>query len=84
MQAGMKMPKPQLEPEATQERDKAEIREILRIIIQSHDDMRNLMNMQSPHDSCPVEEIMESLQTVGTLSVYPSTSERLKYVISRN
>ncbi|KAF8061461.1 hypothetical protein FPV67DRAFT_1509075 [Lyophyllum atratum] len=48
------------ESKAIQERDKIEMREVLEKIIQSNQDMKALLSMQS---SRPVEEIMESLQT---------------------
>ena len=53
-----------MESQAIQERDKEEIREVLQMIVKSTDDMRVLLNMPS---SRPVEEIMESLQTVRTI-----------------
>jgi len=79
---GMEMTKHQLESKATQARDKAEIREVLQIIVKSQDDMRTLLNMQSSLDSRPVEEVMESLQTVGILRflTYPC-SRRLKNIM---
>lgn len=49
------------ESRAVQERDKAEIRDVLQKIVKSTDDMRALLNMQSAQ---PIDEIMESLQTV--------------------
>ncbi|KAF5386738.1 hypothetical protein D9615_001785 [Tricholomella constricta] len=48
------------ESKAVQERDKAELRKVLERIVQSTQDMRSLLSMQS---SQPVEEMMESLQT---------------------
>ncbi|KAG5652945.1 hypothetical protein H0H81_002953 [Sphagnurus paluster] len=48
------------ESKAIQARDKAEVREVLERIVQSTQDMKTLLSMQS---SRPVEEIMESLQT---------------------
>jgi hypothetical protein len=67
MQVGMEMSKRQ-ERQATQECNKAEIREILQLIIQSQDEMRNLLSMPFSHDWCPAEEVMERLQTVGFIS----------------
>ena len=79
MQMGMEMTKHQLESKAIQERDKAEIREVLQIIVNNQDDMRTLLNMQSSRDSQPVEEMMESLQTVSILRFLPCPrSGRLK------
>ncbi|KAF8163016.1 ras guanine nucleotide exchange factor domain-containing protein [Crassisporium funariophilum] len=63
MQINMEMSRSNLESKAIQERDKAEIREVLQVIVRSTDDMRALLNMQSSRDSRPVEEMMESLQT---------------------
>ena len=53
-----------MESQAIQEREKEEIREVLQTIVESTDDMRVLLNMQS---SRPVGEIMKSLQTVRTI-----------------
>jgi len=82
MQMGMQMTKHHLESQAIQARDKAEIREVLQIIVKSQDDMRTLLSMQSSRDSRPVEEVMESLQTVGILRslAYPC-SRRLKNIM---
>lgn len=83
MQMGMQMTRHQLESKAIQERDKAEIREVLQIIVRSQDDMRTLLNMQSSRDSRPVEEMMESLQTVGIPRFRPCLrSGRLKIIMS--
>jgi len=60
----MELARGHMELQAIQERDKEEIREVLQTIVKSTDDMRALLNMQS---SRPVEEIMESLQTVRTI-----------------
>jgi len=60
----MELARGHMESQAIQELDKEEIREVLQTIVESTDDMRVLMNMQS---SRPVEEIMESLQTVHTI-----------------
>jgi len=80
---GMEMTRHHLESKATQERDKTEIREVLQIIVKSQDDMRTLLDMQSSRDSRPVEEIMQSLQTVGILCSRPCPrSGRLKITIS--
>lgn len=56
------------ESRAVQERDKAEIRDVLQKIVKSTDDMRALLNMQS---SQPIDEIMESLQTVRLQYINP-------------
>jgi len=81
MQMGMEMTRRQLESKAIQARDKAEIREVLQIIVKSQDDMRTLLSMQSSRDSRPVEEMMESLQTVSILCflAHPR-SGKLKHV----
>ncbi|KAG5645836.1 hypothetical protein DXG03_005177 [Asterophora parasitica] len=49
-----------VESKAIQDRDRAEMRDVLEKIVQSTQDMKALLSMQS---SRPVEEIMESLQT---------------------
>lgn len=61
---GMGLARNQLETRAIRERDQEEIRELLQKIVSSNDDMKALLSMQS---SRPVEEIMESLQTVHTI-----------------
>jgi son of sevenless len=48
------------ESQASSERDRAEIRELLQSIVHSNTDMMALVNMTSDH---PVEAVMESLQT---------------------
>lgn len=64
----MELTRGQLETRAIHERDKAEIRELLENIIHSNEDMRTLLSMNSPQ---PVEDVMESLQTVShTVRVY--------------
>jgi len=60
----MELARGHMESQAIQERDKEEIREVLQTIVKSTDDMKVLLNMQS---SRPVEEIMESLQTVRSI-----------------
>lgn len=64
MQLNLELTRGHLETRAVQDRDKAEIRELLLDIIQSNEDMKTLFNM---HASQPfaVEDVMESLQTVG-------------------
>ncbi|KAH9483782.1 Serine/threonine-protein kinase STY17 [Psilocybe cubensis] len=62
IQMNMEMTRNQMESKAIQERDKAEIREVLQIIVKSTDDMKAILNMQSV-DSRPVEQMMQSLQT---------------------
>ncbi|KAF8906062.1 hypothetical protein CPB84DRAFT_1844704 [Gymnopilus junonius] len=59
----MELSRGQLESRATHDRDKAEMRELLRMIVKNTDNMKDLLNMQSSRDSNPVEEMMESLQT---------------------
>jgi hypothetical protein len=80
MQMGMEMTRHHLESKAIQQRDKAEIREVLQVIVKSQEDMRTLLSMQSSH---PVEEMMESLQTVNILLflAHPR-SGRLKHILS--
>ncbi|KAF8892698.1 ras guanine nucleotide exchange factor domain-containing protein [Infundibulicybe gibba] len=56
----MELARGHLESKAIQERDKAEIRELLQGILKSNEDMKALLNMKS---SQPVEDVMESLQT---------------------
>lgn len=58
----------QVESAAIRARDQAEIRDLLQKIVSNNDDMKALLSMQS---SRPVEEIMESLQTVHFISCYP-------------
>lgn len=51
---------------AMQERDKIEMRELLQKIVKDTDNMKALLDMQATHHgSDPVEEVMESLQTVS-------------------
>ncbi|RDB23999.1 Serine/threonine-protein kinase STY17 [Hypsizygus marmoreus] len=59
MSINMELTRGHQETRAIQERDKAEMREVLQDIVQSTQDMKALLSMQS---SQPVEEIMESLQ----------------------
>ncbi|KAF8964650.1 ras guanine nucleotide exchange factor domain-containing protein [Flammula alnicola] len=63
IQVNMEMTRGQLESKAIQERDKAEIRDLLQVIVKSNEDMKALLTMQPSRDSRPVEEMMESLQT---------------------
>jgi len=60
----MEITKGQLESQAMQQRDKAEIRELLRVLIESTQSMKDLLNLKSSANSHPVEAIMGSLQTV--------------------
>jgi len=54
------------ESKAIQERDNAEIRELLQVILRSQDDMKALLNMDHRDaESRPVEEMMGILQTVS-------------------
>jgi len=63
IQMKMEMGRGYIESKAIQERDNAEIREVLQIIVKSTDDMKALLNMEHSRDSRPVEEMMEILQT---------------------
>ncbi|KAH6918894.1 hypothetical protein BKA70DRAFT_1089732 [Coprinopsis sp. MPI-PUGE-AT-0042] len=58
--AGLALRRDIHENQAIQERDRAEIRELLQSIVHSTADMRTLVDMNSDH---PVEAVMESLQT---------------------
>ncbi|KDR73425.1 hypothetical protein GALMADRAFT_124495 [Galerina marginata CBS 339.88] len=79
IQMNMEMTRGHLESKAINERDKAEIREVLHIIVKSTDDMKALLSMQSSVDSRPVEQMMESLQTeLRDPSLQPSEEEVFK------
>lgn len=64
----MEIARGQEQSKAIQERDRAELRELLQHIVRSQEDMRMLLRMQPSRDSHPVEQIMESLQTVSQLT----------------
>jgi son of sevenless-like protein len=65
----MDFSKGQRELVAIQERDHAELREILQTIIKDVDDLRTIMNMKSPE----VQGIMESIQEVGQVFKHKAT-----------
>lgn len=55
----------QLATRQHQERDKAELRDLLGNIIRNNDDMKTLLDMySSPESPHPVVQVMESLQMV--------------------
>uniref|UniRef100_A0A8H8CMT1 Uncharacterized protein n=1 Tax=Psilocybe cubensis TaxID=181762 RepID=A0A8H8CMT1_PSICU len=51
--------------QAIQQQEKSEIRNVLRSIVKSSEDIKTLLSMQSLPGSHAVEEIMERLQTTG-------------------
>ncbi|KAK0210526.1 kinase-like domain-containing protein [Desarmillaria ectypa] len=59
IQLGLQLARGQLETRAIQERDKAEIRELLERIVNSNDDMKALIEV---HPSEMIEDVMVSLQ----------------------
>ncbi|KAF9050727.1 hypothetical protein BDZ89DRAFT_1098758 [Hymenopellis radicata] len=59
IQLNLELSRVQLEARATQERDRAEFRELLQKIVRSTDDMKALLGAQS---SAVLEDVMESLQ----------------------
>lgn len=77
----MELSRGQLESRAMQDRDKEEMRELLQMIVRNTDNMKALVGMQSSYGSNPVEEMMESLQTV---SVFETRLSLFVLSFSRN
>jgi son of sevenless-like protein len=73
IQLNMEQTRSHMETRAIQERDKAELRDLLEYIVQSHDDMIKLM--QHPQQ---VENVMETLQNVRP-SIY-ATPNTYSYI----
>lgn len=81
IQMNMEMTRGQIESRAIQERDKAELREVLQGIVKSTDDMKALLSMQTSNDSRPIEEMMETLQTVKIILCFVVFGSNIDQVV---